>query len=37
MSRTSGVLAAMKASPGRGTMAPQSGGWGAPESARLFA
>ena len=28
MSRTSGVLAAMKASPGRGSMAPQSGGWG---------
>ena len=28
MTRTSGVLAAMKASPGRGTMAPQSGGWG---------
>ena len=28
MSRTSGVLAAMKASPGRGAMAPQSGGWG---------
>ena len=28
MSRTSGVLAAMKAAPGRGTMAPQSGGWG---------
>ena len=29
MSRTSGVLAAMKAAPGRGTMAPQSGGYGA--------
>jgi hypothetical protein len=34
MSRTSGVLAAMKAVPGgaRHTPAPQSGGWGAMNS-----